>query len=696
MATHSIAIPCTADTYLDRYSSSTNFGSSSVLYVHGYTGSTTKYAAVLGFDLSSIPLNKTITNMSVSFYFDKLWSEGMGQEVTAGVDFVSSYHNVILARRLKTVNFNDIETTLNASVMLSKSGTENVFSTSKTDYDRSIDLNYKSRSWVTLDIADIERTSDGKCIIGLARDNDNTNFTARWDIYSRNSSYVPFLSVTYDDYLPPKPSNLIPNSTIRNSKGDIKLNWNFYDGTTLASQSSYEIQYSTNGFSTYSTLNGNTSNNYHVIPANTFTSGQIVQWRVRVTDTNGDVTDFSDIVSFTIGATNPSKPELVSPVNTIINSSDSNTFRWKFIDTYGYQQGGFYLEYYKTGESSATIQVNSVLSQHTFAKNTLSGGNYSWRIKTYNQFGEPSEWSEWSTYYSIGKPDIPYIINITNNMHPVITWGSSEQDLYRIRIYQGFNILFDTGEQASKETNSYTVLEFLPNGSYTASISISNVYGLWSDWSDYNFSINTVVPKKPSFNALPVEQFVSMILESETANTLIYRRRQNELDFTLVKSIDISTYKDYEACNGINEYFVRAITSDSYCDSDIQKVLLKFKGITIAGLNNITKIISFTKTFDDDKYPTEYLSKTQFKTYLNGRQYPILQTIDKLSLSRSYEYFIKEDDLLKFKELWNGNNVFFIRTSDANCFSCELTNLVINRNSFGYVVGFTVNKVDWS
>ena len=62
----------------------------------------------------------------------------------------------------------------------------------------------------------------------------------------------------------------------------------------------------------------------------TFSNGQTVQWKVRVTDTNGDTTAYSSIASFTIGATIPNPPELISPNNTIINSSDITSFKWKF------------------------------------------------------------------------------------------------------------------------------------------------------------------------------------------------------------------------------------------------------------------------------------------------------------------------------------------------------------------------------
>lgn len=613
------------------------------------------------------------------------------------VDYMNQYPFVISARRLKTYNLADIESTLTANDILSKTNGENLFDGIASGMDTSKNISFVFGN-ISMEIQDIYGISNNEVIVGILRDNNfltDSSGLAYARISSRTGSYPPTLTVYYDDYVPQSPYNLSPNLTVRNKNGNIKLSWEYSDGGTGAIQNIAEVVYSTDGFATSTTRLISGNQNYCIIPGGNFSTGQTIQWKVRVTDTNGDISTYSSVASFTIGATNPSAPELISPIDTVVNSSDIIKFRWKFVDSFGYSQGGFTFAYAKNGEAEQSMSGTTAVSEFLFPKNLLTGGNYKWRVKCYNEFGEYGPYSEYKSIYSIGKPNAPVIASVSNNCRPLIKWSATEQDLFIIRIIQGAIEIYNSGEQASGAAKELQIPYFLENGSYTAVIKASNIYGYWSDASSYNFTINVDKPEKPNITLGESSYFSTIIFDSTTTVNQIYKKGKHDDSYVLVTElININSHQDYKAAAGENKYFVRAISDNGFADSDIKSAIINFDGIVLSDKNNLSKFINLSKTLDGDKRRNLNISKDQYKIYCSGRKYPILRTGEFQNFSEGYEYYINNSDFDIFVDLIESADVFLFRDHLGKSYYCEISNLAINENTFGYVVRFTVTRVE--
>lgn len=697
MAEQTLTFNAVADTYVNRSSPSSSYSTSYTLKCGlGSRGNAT-YAAIFGFDTSSIPANKIIKSIKLRVYLTGVIHYQTGDDIWIVGPGSFNYGSIVTrARRLNDYALSDIDT-LSFNTINQKADKNNIFAFQTDPQDYAIDTGRLTGNWIYFNINDLSRSDE--IIIALFRDEDfvRSSLPDIAQLFISNfaskeyAAYAPQLIVTIDDYVPPKPTNLIPNNTSRNKAGEIRFSWNFVDEAMGTSQASYQLMYSTDDFITATTVTGGTDN-YHILPANTFTEGQIVKWKVKVTDSNGDTTDWSDVATFTIGATVPSMPEIIDPVSIIVNSTDIVYFRWKFIDQYGYTQAKFDLQYKADGQTETTITVTDTNNYYAMPANTLGGGNYSWRVRCYNAFGEVSPYTNWVPFYSIGKPSLPIITSVTNSMHPTITWTAPEQDLFILKLYQGGNVVFDSGEQISN--GRYTIPEFINNGTYTLGLRVRNIYGFWSDELLYSLIISTTKPSKPNMTINIVHKFnAAIIITSSTNTNLIYRKGSRDDDFKLIAIVNGNSFIDYSMPAGTSQYFVRSMTDTGYNDSDIVAAAISFKGIILSGADNLSDYIHIYLTKDSDKRKVILPVKDQYEIDCNGRVYPIVQSNKHKKHTENHEYFIKPDEFDTFYRIANYDTLLY-RNSNGYSYKASIKNVTIQEDVFGYIVSFTLSRLE--
>ncbi len=693
MANYNATLNCIADTYLISTGPLNNYGSASVIRIGGINH--TLYS-VLAFDTSSIPADKEIYGIDMYLRVTGFVSESPTAD---GREYSESLPYVVKARRLYAHTYNEIESNLTFNKVYNDNEAENLIKTNNGLNDSELNISAMSGQYVSLPINDIQRTDDNKIIVGMRLNTLYTSGSQKMqlcyvNISSRQGAYTPYIVVYYRDPAPAAPTDLVPNATTRNRAGGITLSWQ-----NTSPQTAFTLQYSINDFASSTTVAGGAGTggeaNTYTIPANTFSSGVTVKWRVRITDNLNSQSDWSTIASFAIGATLPSTPAPVSPVDTTVNSGDVTFFRWRFVDSYGYSQSKFDLQYKKSGETEISVTVTTTALSYSIPANTISGGNHLWRVRCYNQFNEVSPWTDWQSFYSIGKPETPIITAISNNMHPIITWQSAERDLFRIKIYSGANIIYDSDEQAIIELTQFTIPIFIDNGTYKAGLQISNVYGLWSTEAFLNFTISTTKPNKPVVYGNGTEEFTAvLIIESQTATNLIYRKSNKDSGYQLIATITGNTYTDYLASHGQNSYFIRAITGSGFRDSDIINVNLEFYGIVLNCIDDYSNRINLWKTLNADKRKNITLGKDQFLIHCNGRKYPITQSTDFKDHAESHEYAITYEEYDKVYELFNCNELMY-RNDQGYRFPVQISAPNIADNELNmFIVTFTITRLE--
>lgn len=200
-------------------------------------------------------------------------------------------------------------------------------------------------------------------------------------------SSAPYLDIYKIADLPPNPpSGLSPASETKLNNEVIRFSWTHNATQIDDTQSKFDLQWSSNGGSTWNTVSQTTSNQYYDMPANTLPVGSII-WKVRTYATSGIVSEYSEQAAFT-SAGKPTTPVLTKP--DAIENTSTPLIAWTGTGQVMYQaqvlQGETVV--WDSGEIASTTeqaQVGTALADET---------SYTAKVRIKNQY---DLWSDWAT-----------------------------------------------------------------------------------------------------------------------------------------------------------------------------------------------------------------------------------------------------------------------------------------------------------
>lgn len=214
----------------------------------------------------------------------------------------------------------------------------------------------------------------------------------------------------------------------------------------------------------------------YIAKAGTF-SGVNLEWRI-VAKTNAGQTITTEWISITTVDATP-KAVASSPNGTAILRKESNVFKWANVIASNTKPKKSELQKSEDGKTwSSLATVTGGETQFTVPANTFAKGVNYWRVRTYNQDGVASEWSEIAWFEAIEAPSAPSIVIQSTGPRPRITWQTTEQEAYQLTLSSGYASGTVYGTEKAWRSPVY-----LADGSYTVRVRVQNKYGMWSEWS---------------------------------------------------------------------------------------------------------------------------------------------------------------------------------------------------------------------
>lgn len=510
------------------------------------------------------------------------------------------------------------------------------------------------------------------------------------EIDSHTGLNKPYAVITYEDVPPKAPSSLYPSNITLDARGIIRFNWK-HNSEEKTQQKGFTLQYSINSGSTWTTVNRTTANQYYDMPADTLPTTGTILWRVKTIDSNGLESPYAQ-TTFNTAIVPQKAPTLVSPLSGYLDGSKPIVFKWNFVGgTSGDKQSKYDLQYsVNQGVTWTTVTLSSNAQEHTMLENTLQSGNIYWRVRTYNQFGDVSPYSEIGSFYVINSPPIPQILEVTNSGRPTIRWNSVEQQIYEIQILHNNKVIFQTGKIPSSNDRSYKLGMFLDDGEYLVRLRVTNEYDLTSPWAEYMFVLSTEKPEKPSIELFNGEYSVTIKTDETTLKTLVYR------DNKLIGEMIEGYFEDYTGENRKEyQYFIRVVNeeNDNFNDSDIRIGRCKFKGNTLALANNPKKFIKLKLGYQDIAKKSSTVGNTGSLIYFDGRKYPVVEFSEFKEYAKTSSFFIRnKEELNKLIELIDKKETVIYRDTDGEVIYGAILNINYEKNLFGYEVNFTITK----
>lgn len=399
------------DKYYD-YSTFTGYGTNITLLVGSKTSyNKGKYWVNIAFDLSSIPANKIITAAQIYVYVGIISGSGDKNLYVMGAS-----------------NFSETSD----SITLSSIGLTNIVLGAQGQY-------------YAIDITTIAQQGyiDGVCNLALgAAVNLDTVITGDIPTYTinarENSTNKPYVKITYEDIPPNPPTNLAPASETKLNDQIIRFSWAHNPTQSGDTQSKFDLQWSSNGGSTWNTVSQNTTNQYYDMPTNTFPAGNIL-WKVRTYSANNFASEYSGQATF-VSAGKPNAPVITKPVSPANVSKP--VIEWTSSGQVAFEaqvlQGTNVI--WGSGETASvaiTIQVDVDLQDNTA---------YTAKVRIKNQYDLWSDWATKNFTVDFESPNIPSFdstrdyargsirINISNPT-PDGTGGFQYNEVFRRELY---------------------------------------------------------------------------------------------------------------------------------------------------------------------------------------------------------------------------------------------------------------------
>lgn len=252
--------------------------------------------------------------------------------------------------------------------------------------------------------------------------------------------------------------------------------------------------------SAYKSIDVNTALSSYTFPANFFTALTRVQWYVEAKDQSGTVVK-SSVSEINIG----SAPTLsiTNPQSSgTIRKSISNTFTWNYSSSLSLNQKAFEIGYKLSSTNTwNTVTQNTENKSYTFAANVFSYGVYNLRIRVKDADDVWSSYQERS-FTAGSTPSISVTApannaNLRRSWNQSFTWefkdtlntGQAKYEFgYRLASESNWN----TTTVSSSSTTHTLTANSLNQGSYVWRIRVLNNDGVWSSYTERNFTYGAV------------------------------------------------------------------------------------------------------------------------------------------------------------------------------------------------------------
>jgi hypothetical protein len=510
-----------------------------------------------------------------------------------------------------------------------------------------------------------------------------------------------------------QPTGTGEDGAYRNPNQTIDLTWNFVRGNNSQEvQSASQVRYAVNGAAWAELPQINDANNKYSFAPGTFADGDHITWQVR-TVSNAGISDWSETALFTLAVTRPRKPVLNYPVSISVDPSDGVLLEWIYNSGYDTKASAYDIRYWIdkeiTGEPTDTLSTGGQTFLTLPASLFTGGGQHTvrWSVMAYGEFGDASAWSDIAEFWTIGIPDAPVIVRVTNSNRPVVTFSADDFVSWELEILRDDEVVYLSGNKAFEDTFDYKLTDYIPGGGYVARMRVTNAYGYQSAWGFLAFTINVTPPPAPKLRTgYNTGYHVPLIIDGVPgASVLVYRAEEGEDKYIKIARTHEKVWDDYTAAPGVRyKYFVRAVDdNDNYADSNTETFEVWFKETSIAEVSNPADMLLLL--WGLGQKPAKNIAMGFEKTVLQmeGREYPLTvkgfgrsKVITCSFYLRGGEEYGHNADLRRLEALANSGETLILRDRRHGALYGAITGDVSAAPEIGgYVVGFTFTRTDY-
>jgi hypothetical protein len=487
-------------------------------------------------------------------------------------------------------------------------------------------------------------------IVSHWKDNENygfrmkakslTAFGTLCEIYSSEwttEADRPKLTIEYDE-APTPPVLTSPNGGETWDKSHT-IAWNA--STDVEGQSlTYQIQLSVDNGSSWSTIASNVTGTSYIYDFSNEKQSSLCLVRVRAYDglSYGEW-DESDGV-FTINHNSPPTPPTnLSPTGKAIDRSIVQRLAWTYNDPdTNDTQSKAVIEWRLQGNTTWNI-INNVSNRTYFdvSSNVFPVGQIEWRVKTYDQTGAESPFSQIAVFTSADPTDAPTITSPSSTVNvssPVVQWTVPEQTAYQIVIEDTIGtVIWDTGEVVSTNKARTVGASLVNGGQYVIKVRVKNNAFLWTEYALLNITVSYTPPPKPTISVSSATGHIVIEIDNPSptgtqpviTGNEVYKRFNN-VWVKIAEDVNFVPYRDYAVASGVEyNYKVRAIGDNgTFSESNVDFTSITLRGVWLHTINN-AEVTAYNFKFDGGGRESSWEVESSLMRF-KGRTRPVIET----------------------------------------------------------------------